>query len=122
MRPALQLAALAALLLLPARVVAQAGPPYETDDPDPGAYHHWEFYLGTEDARTPGATSGTAPHVEVNYAAGRNLFLHGLVPLACATAPGSPPVYGQGDVEVGTKWRLVQDVAEKRLPGSRAAA
>ena len=101
---------MALALLLPARLAAQgAGPPYETDDPDPGAYHHWELYLATQDAWTPGATTGTAPHAEVNYTAARNLFLHLLVPLAYATAPGSAPVYGLGDVEFGAKWRWVQE-------------
>jgi hypothetical protein len=95
--------------LLPARLAAQAGPPYETDDPDPGAYRHWEFYLATADARTPGGTSGTAPHVEVNYTAAPNLFLHVLVPFAYATAPGGPSAYGLGDIEVGAKWRFVQE-------------
>ena len=96
-------------LLLPVRLAAQAGPPYETDDPDPGPNHHWEFYLATQDVHTPGATSGTAPHVEVNYTAAPNLFLHVLVPFAYASAAGSAPAYGLGDVEVGTKWRFVQE-------------
>jgi hypothetical protein len=95
--------------LLPARLAAQAGPPYETDDPDPGPYRHWEFYLATQDVWSPGATSGTAPHVEVNYTAAHNLFLHVLVPLAYGTATGNAPVYGLGDVEVGAKWRFVQE-------------
>ncbi len=103
-----RLAALAALIL-PARLAAQAGPPYETDDPDPGPYHHWEFYLATQDVWTPGATSGTAPHVEVNYTAARNLFFHLLMPLAYATPAGGPSSFGLGDVELGTKWRFVQE-------------
>ncbi len=107
-----------AAALFPPRLAAQAGPPYETDDPDPVEYRHWEFYLATQDVWTPGATSGTAPHVEVNYGAVPNLQLHVLAPLAYARADGSPSAFGMGDVEVGAKWRFVQEGRRRPMIGT----
>ena len=57
-------------------IPALAGPPYVTDDPEPVEYHHWEVYLASQLAHEPGAWSGTAPHIEVNYGALPNLQLH----------------------------------------------
>ncbi len=98
-----------ALGLLPGKVLAQAGPPYETDDPDPTPYQHWEFYVATQDLKDPGGVSGTAPHVEVNYGAVPGVQLHILVPYAFARPPGGPTAFGLGDIEVGAKVRLVSE-------------
>lgn len=97
------------LALLPAPLVAQAGPPYQTDDPDPVKYRHWEVYLATQIVSTAGAISGTAPHVEVNYGALPWLQLHVLAPLAYARPVGGPTAYGMGDIELGAKLRFVQE-------------
>ncbi len=98
-----------ALLLSPAKALAQAGPPYETDDPDPTPYRHWEFYLATQDVRDPAGVSGTAPHLEVNYGAIPGVQLHVLVPYAFARPPGGPTAFGLGDVEVGAKVRVLSE-------------
>ncbi len=95
--------------LLPGTLLAQAGPPYQTDDPDPVPYRHWELYLATQDAWARDETSGTAPHVEVNYGALPGLQLHVLVPLAYDHPMGGRTAYGLGDVEVGAKLRLVEE-------------
>ena len=100
---------LLAALLLPAKLRAQAGPPYETDDPDPVEYRHWEFYLATQDLRADDGLSGTAPHVELNYGARPGLQLHVLVPFAYARPVGGPTAFGIGDVEVGAKLRFVDE-------------
>ena len=62
-----------ALLLILILILAisglNAGPPYFTDDPDPVKFHHWEFYLATQDvfdARNS-TSAGSLPQVEVNY-------------------------------------------------------
>jgi hypothetical protein len=60
------MAMLATAWLVPA--LANAGPPYTTDDPEPVEYRHWEFYLATQDevtadsviGRTPSGSSSTA--------------------------------------------------------------
>jgi len=98
-----------ALALWPVTALAQAGPPYETDDPDPVEYRHWEFYIATQHVKDPDGVSGTAPHVEVNYGVVPGLQLHLLVPYAYARPTGGPTAFGPGDIEVGAKVRFVRE-------------
>jgi hypothetical protein len=88
---------------------AQAGPPYTTDDPEPVEYQHWEVYLATQHEVTRDGATGTAPHVEVNYGAVPNLQLHVIAPLAYAHANGGDTTYGAGDIELGAKFRFIQE-------------
>ncbi|HXL72803.1 MAG TPA: hypothetical protein VN963_04175, partial [bacterium] len=45
-----------------------AGPPFETDDPEPTDYRHWEIYLGATAQQVLGqGWLGTAPFLELNY-------------------------------------------------------
>ena len=101
------LAILTALVLVSG--AASAGPPYSTDDPEPVAYLHWEFYLATQHALTSSGLSGTAPHLEVNFGAAPNLQLHLIAPLAYSQPSGGPTAYGPGDVELGAKLRFVEE-------------
>ena len=97
----------AAYLFSPA--LAHAGPPYQTDDPQPVEYRHWELYLATQRALTSDGAAGTAPHVEINYGAAPNLQLHLIAPFAYSRPGGGPTQYGIGDVELGAKLRFVQE-------------
>lgn len=111
--PALLLAA--SLVVVPA--VTMAGPPYATDDPEPVAYHHWEFSLATQQERASDGSTGTAPHVEVNFGEAPNLQLHLIAPLAYARPSGGPTAYGAGDVELGAKVRFVEESASMPMAG-----
>src|SRR5271167_1652910 len=53
-------ASAAALALLPAGRAA-AGPPFQTDDPEPVPYQHFEFYTLSTGTAIRGDTSGVAP-------------------------------------------------------------
>ncbi|HJX65317.1 MAG TPA: hypothetical protein VJ860_15350 [Polyangia bacterium] len=97
---------------------AQAGPPYTTDDPETVEYHHWEFYLATMDEITRDDATGTAPHIEINYGAVPNLQLHMIAPLAFARPSGGPTRYGPGDIELGGKFRFVQEGAWLPMVGT----
>lgn len=70
-----------ALLLLCCSGPAWAGPPFATDDPDPVAYRHWEFYVASQNTKSADGWSGTAPHFEVNYGAVTNLQVHLIISL-----------------------------------------
>jgi hypothetical protein len=94
--------------------LACAGPPYQTDDPEPVEYRHWEFYLASQYELTHDGATGTAPHVEINYGAMPNLQLHLIAPLAYSRPSGGPTQYGGGDVELGAKLRFVRE--GKRMP------
>ena len=106
-RCALRLIALVYLLVTP----AVAGPPYVTDDPQPVEYRHWEVYLASLLSRDAGEWSGTAPHVEVNYGAARDLQLHTILPMSFVRTTEGTVTYGYGDTELGAKYRFVQETS-----------
>ncbi len=107
-----------AVAVLPARLFAQAGPPYQTDDPDPVEYRHWEFYVATQHVKAGDDVSGTAPQIEVNCGAIPRLQLHILVPLAYARPAGGRTRYGVGDVELGAKLQLVPEGRWRPMVGT----
>ncbi|HEY3855828.1 MAG TPA: hypothetical protein VGO67_15675 [Verrucomicrobiae bacterium] len=86
-----------------------AGPPFVTDDPEPVEYQHWEFYVGSIDSKQGGDWSGTAPHFELNYGAVPNLQLHMIAPLAYDSPPEGANHYEPGDLELGAKYRFIQE-------------
>lgn len=95
--------------LILGQMCAWAGPPFVTDDPEPVEYRHWEIYLASQHAKDKEGWSGTAPHFEVNYGAWHNLQLHLIAPLAYAKPVDGPSHYGFGDLELGAKYRFIQE-------------
>jgi hypothetical protein len=89
--------------------VAWAGPPFLTDDPEPVEIGHWEFYGAFQWAWQRDAVSGTLPHVEVNHGALPGLQLHAIVPGVFAWNRGAPIRYGVGDLELGAKFRFIDE-------------
>ncbi|GGG82562.1 hypothetical protein GCM10011585_27680 [Edaphobacter dinghuensis] len=104
------------LLLLAAGRTAFAGPPFQTDDPDPVAYRHFEAYaFELSDGTVPGGTMLEIPSFEMNWGVVPNVQLHLVVPVGASFAPNGGPVhYGVGDTELGAKVRLVKET--KRVP------
>lgn len=88
---------------------AFGGPPFVTDDPEPVDFHHWEFYVASMQSEVHGDWSGTAPHFEVNYGAAPDLQLHMIAPLAYDSPPTGTARYGFGDLELGAKYRFIQE-------------
>jgi hypothetical protein len=101
-----------------APATGQAGPPYVTDDPEPVELGHWEFYLASQHSITRTSAFGTAPHIEVNYGALPGLQLHVIAPLAYAHASGGATYYGVADVELGAKFRFVDENAWRPMVGT----
>jgi hypothetical protein len=93
-----------------------AGPPFQTDDPDPVAYRHFEAYVfELSDGTVPGGTTLEIPSFEMNWGVVPNVQLHLVVPVGANFAPNGGPVhYGVGDTELGAKVRFVKET--KRLP------
>jgi hypothetical protein len=106
-----------AVLLLGCQVLAWAGPPFITDDPVPVDFQHWEVYLASQYAHDADGISGTAPHVEVNYGVRPNVQLHLIVPFAYSRPTGMPTQFGLGDVELGVKYRFLQETARRPQAG-----
>ena len=104
--------------LILGQMCAWAGPPFVTDDPEPVEYRHWEIYLASQHAKDKDGWSGTAPHFEVNYGALHNLQLHLIAPLAYAKPNDGPSHYGFGDLELGAKYRFIQESDWRPMVGA----
>ncbi len=103
-------------LLTLASLPSFAGPPFQTDDPDPVAFRHFEMYaFATSDGTSAGGTTLGAPCYEMNYGVAPDVQLHVILPLVASFAPnGGPVTYGYGDTELGVKYRLVKET--KHVP------
>jgi hypothetical protein len=95
----------------------RAGPPFQTDDPEPVDYGHYEAYFFASADRTSPGTGTLGPAVEVNWGAVPNVQLHLIVPVAGSFAPGGPVTFGLGDIETGVKYRFVQETAHRPQVG-----
>lgn len=92
-----------------AAIPAHAGPPFRTDDPEPVDYQHWEVYGFSAATQVRGDTGGILFGIEVNYGAAPNLQLHIIAPLAFDSPHGGDTQIGSGDVELGAKYRFVDE-------------
>jgi hypothetical protein len=61
---------------------ALAGPPFQTDDPEPIDFGNYEFYTFAASDGTPVETDTVGPAVEFNWGALPNVHLHIIVPAA----------------------------------------
>ncbi len=81
-----------------------AGPPFFSDDPVPVSLRIREFYVASQHFITGSGSSGTLPHVEVNYGPAADVQLHLIIPMAYAKPKGLPFQYGPGDIEFGVHY------------------
>ncbi len=91
---------------------AYAGPPFQTDDPDPVEYRHFEMYafeLSDSTGKNAGGSALNAPSYEVNYGVVPNVQLHLVLPVGAVFIPNGPAYYGLGDMELGAKVRFVKE-------------
>ena len=107
----------AAITALAGLRTAHAGPPYTTDDPEPVEYRHWEIYLATQNQRDATGWTGSAPQVEINYGVMDELQLHVIAPLAYAWPKVGARAYGIGDLELGAKYRFVDEALHRPQVG-----
>ena len=106
-----------ALIALCASTSAHAGPPFQTDDPDPVEFRHFEMYafeLSDGTGKNAGGTVLNVPSYEVNYGVVPNVQLHLVLPVGAVFIPNGPTYYGLGDTELGAKVRFVKET--KRVP------
>ncbi len=79
------------------------GPPYQTDDPVPVDFQHYEFYIFGAADGTPVEMDSVGPAFEFNWGAIPRLQIHAILPFGVA-APLNHPAYapaGQGPTEFG---------------------
>jgi|SRR5580704_11113682 hypothetical protein len=113
--------------LAASRLHAQAGPPFQTDDPTPVDYGHYEFYVFGMVDGTPVELDPTGPAFEFNWGAVPTVQLHAILPLGAAIplnnpvyapAGAGPSAYGLSDMELGLKWGFLKQTAHRPQIGS----
>jgi hypothetical protein len=87
----------------------QAGPPFNTDDPEPVEYQHWEYYISSINLFQHELNNGTLPHFEVNYGLLPDVQVHLLSPLNYNYMGTHTFQYGYANTELGLKYRFVQE-------------
>jgi len=115
--PRLTLAILISLVACSASLHAQ-GPPYQTDDPVPVDYQHYEFYIFGGADGTPVEMDSTGPAFEFNWGALPRLQIHAILPWGSIN-PSNKPVYapagtgpgafGLTDMELGAKVAFIKE-------------
>ena len=98
---------ISSLLALLCAQKSYAGPPFNTDDPEPVEYKHWEYYVSTVNNYQQGVWSGTSPHFEVNYGLIPDVQIHLLMPVNYTTVPHQRASFGYTETEVGVKYRFL---------------
>ncbi len=86
-----------------------AGPPFETDDPEPPPLGHWEIYLGTTGYESQGNFLGWGPFLELNYGVFPDTQLSLTEQAAFNWLAGGRSYYGYGDTLVGLKYRFLHE-------------
>jgi hypothetical protein len=105
------------LFVLAAPNVWAQGPPYQTDDPTPVDYKHFEAYIFGGVSGTPVTYGTLGPAFEFNWGAIPRVQLHVILPFG-GTFPTNNPTYapsGQGpqtfgltDMEFGVKLAIIK--------------
>jgi hypothetical protein len=123
----LRLTLLFFLTLFSPTLWAQAGPPFQTDDPTPVDLGHYEAYIfGTVDA-TPVELDSAGPAFEFNWGAIPNVQLHAILPFGAAVpmnnpvyAPAGtgPSAFGLTDMELGVKYGFIKQTKHRPQIGS----
>jgi len=93
--------------------LAQAGPPFVTDDPEPPPPGEWEINVPFILERTPGKTKMEAPLLDLNYGL-PNVQLKAEFPIKILDEDRDGAAAGAGDLLLGVKWRFLND-HESRL-------
>jgi hypothetical protein len=100
---------LTAILTIVTLQPAVAGPPFNTDDPQPVDLHHWEYYIASINTFTTNTSIGTSPHIELNYGLVPDVQVHLILPLNYESTRMHGFHAGYADTEVGLKYRFVQE-------------
>jgi hypothetical protein len=110
------LAVLATLIFV--STTALAGPPFQTDDPEPIDFRNYEFYTFASSDGTPLETDTLGPALEFNWGALPNVHLHIIAPAAAIFPAHDARAFGFGDIELGVKLRFVQEGKHRPMIGT----
>jgi hypothetical protein len=88
--------------------LADGGPPFVTDDPEPPPPGGWEINLPFIIERTPGETEMEAPLFDFNYGL-PNIQLKLEIPVEVSQEHARGTEVGAGDMLLGVKWRFLKN-------------
>ncbi|MFZ0463870.1 MAG: hypothetical protein WBE20_14015 [Candidatus Acidiferrales bacterium] len=120
-------ALLAMSVLFIAVLNAKAGPPFQTDDPEPVDFRHYEFYTFGSIDGTGVEMDTVGPAIEFNWGILPNTQLHIVIPAAAIMpsnninylpAGAGPAAFGMGDIEIGVKYRWVNETKYRPMIGT----
>jgi hypothetical protein len=83
-----------------------AGPPFQSDDPEPTDYKHFEIYTFNNGTATRDGTGGEAG-IDINYGGAPNLQLTATLPGAFNVPSRSGLRLGLGNIELAAKYRFL---------------
>jgi hypothetical protein len=106
-RPALAASLLIALLHCPGTAVAQAGPPYLTNDPGTPGNANWEINLGSMQTIARGVSAYQVPQIDLNFGVGDRIQLTYEIPYVFQETRGQSGETGWGNAYPGIKWRFL---------------
>jgi hypothetical protein len=95
-------------LFYASRALAQAGPPFRTDDPETPGNRHWEINFGFIADHNPAAAYYQTPDFDINYGLGDRIQLKYELPISEYTGPTNTTVAGLGNSLLGVKWRYYE--------------
>jgi hypothetical protein len=115
------------LLFLLSTAKLWAGPPFQTDDPEPVDFRHYEFYTFGTVSSTPVETDPNGVEFEFNWGAIPNIQIHAVAGFG-AIRPANNPIYFPGgvgpsaygviDTELGVKYRFIKQTKHRPEIGS----
>lgn len=101
-----------ALLATPAVALAQAGPPYLSNDPGVPGSKNWEINLAIAPTVVRDSSVIQVPAVDLNYGVGDDLQLTFEIPFEIAGGGRAPQSSGWGNAYPGIKWRFLNQGEE----------
>ena len=111
-RTILRKVALALLLGLSSVASVHAGPPFLTDDPAPVDDQHNEFYVFSTLDHSDGSNAVQGPAIEYNRGIATNTQFHVVLPFSYFSPATGGSAFGFGDIEVGIKYRFVDETRD----------
>ena len=87
--------------------VAQAGPPFLSNDPGTPGNGYWEINLAAAQTIERGSASYQLPQIDVNFGIGDRIQLTYQIPYVVDTRDGQSSHAGWSNANPGVKWRFI---------------
>jgi hypothetical protein len=100
------------VLLSPALCMAQAGPPYISNDPGVPGSRNWEINLALAPTLSRNSSLVQVPQIDLNYGVGDDIQLTAEIPYVIGNTVGATQASGWGNAFPGIKWRFLNQGEE----------